>query len=157
MAPVAYSWFEIETLAHQWILKCQSTCKNITICPGCGTCSFSNTPPKKIQVAKGRVSLADAAEKNGISIHWETSPNCERSLRSRSVVVLLPDYIRRLLQSNQFHTQLLSIINISMSVQNTARTVVTGLLEKRSLLDNPLICWSKEDNLQCLSKEIAST
>ena len=40
-------------------------------------------------------------------------------------------------------------------MQNTARTFATGLLEKRSLLDNPLIWWSKEDNLQCLSKEIA--
>ena len=54
---------------------------------------------------------------------------------------LMPQYSRQLLNINHLHMQLLSIIDISILVTTIANAIARGTLDRRSLLDNPLISW----------------
>lgn len=147
LRPMASSWHEIDKLYQQWTEHCTDTTENISICSSCGVCSFERTKGKQLQLDDKHVKFACAtlvhtADKNNIVTNWTHCSSCKKTKRTRNVVILQPDYIHGILNSNQIHVQLLSIIDISISVATTANAVARGVLDRRSLLDNPLVCWS---------------
>lgn len=102
--------------------------------------------------------LLDSAERNDVEHHWSVYYSCNtKPSRVTRIVPLLPDYIRQLLTNNQLHTQLLSIIDISISVTSTTNAIAKCTLERRSLLDNPLICWSTEITIDHFTQKNSSS
>ncbi|MCO5579219.1 hypothetical protein L7F22_033073 [Adiantum nelumboides] len=103
------------------------------------------------------MTLISSAAKTNIAIHWTCCSACKKSPQSSNVIPLLSDYTRRILDGNQLHTQMLSIIDISMIVTKRTNSIATGLLDRRSLLDNPLICWTSDENLLRFSEAIVTS
>ena len=164
--PYAPSWFEIDKLYENWAKQCFILGNNLQLCPKCAAISFTYKESKvnmtnnhdHTQVHLASVLLLEQMESSNIKSSCNLCSTCRKNdSRVPYVVVLAPDYIQRLLGAEQLHTQLLSIIDISVSVTRTTHAIAQGLLERRSLLDNPLICWSTFNNKKTTAEVFVSS
>ena len=164
--PYASSWFEIDKLYDSWAKQCYILCNNLQLCPKCAAISFTYTESKlnvtdNHDYTQGHLAsmlLLERMNSSNIKSSWNLCSTCRKNdSRVPYVVVLAPDYIQWLLGAEKLHTQLLSIIDISVSVTKTTHAIAQGLLERRSLLDNPLICWSTFNNKKTTAEVFVSS
>ena len=148
--PYADSWFEIKKLYDDWILQCDIVTHNLEVCCCCATRNFTykdyrhqqqRADQPKNAAALSSVLLLDTLEHLRCKCSWTYCNSCSRSKTHKShVVVHNSSYMQGLLSARPLHLQLLSVIDLSISVTRIANAIACGLLERRSLLDSPLLC-----------------
>jgi len=68
----------------------------------------------------------------------------EQPKRIKYVVFQSMDYMKQILVNNPLHLQLLSLIDISMKIEQWNYGFMHGQIQPSGLLDNPLLYWNSK-------------
>ncbi len=64
------------------------------------------------------------------------------------------DYMKQILTNNSLHLQLLSLIDVSMKIEQQNYGFMHGQIQPSRLLDNPLLYWNSKFQLTSTSKDV---